>query len=449
MRLPVWPRTLAARTAVVLLAGLAMVQGAGLMIHALDRVDLLQFAQIHDVAQQVMGLYRGIVLLPAEERLRAMADFASGGELTVVLSAMPPDEPLAPAPPGLQRQLAGEMQLVPVPLLLRPRDMVLLGGGEAEFVVIGLRFPEGGWLNLRVEMPPPRPWHSTNFLGAFAMMTAAAAVMTLWAVRRLTRPVEVLAQAADRLGRDVDAPPLPESGPAEVATAAAAFNTMAARIRRFVHDRTLMLTAIGHDLRTPITRLRLRAEFVGDERLRGRMLTDLDELEAMVSATLAFGRDAAATEATSRIDLAELLRTILDEAGDAHPHLAARLDMDGPDHLAITARPLSLKRALTNLVGNAIAYGNAAHVRLLRPMSQANGVILTMTIEDDGPGIPPDQMEAMFQPFHRMEASRNRETGGVGLGLPIARNIMRAHGGDVVLENRAEGGLRARVTLPV
>ena len=146
-------------------------------------------------------------------------------------------------------------------------------------------------------------------------MTAAAALLTLWAVRRLTAPVRTLAAAAEALGRDVNAPPLPEQGPTEIATAAAAFNTMAARIRRFVQDRTEMLTAIGHDLRTPITRLKLRAEFMEDDEQRRKMLADLEELEAMVSATLAFGRDAKSTEPVSALDLAELLRTVLDEAG--------------------------------------------------------------------------------------------------------------------------------------
>ncbi len=181
-------------------------------------------------------------------------------------------------------------------------------------------------------------------------MTVTAALLTLWAVRRLTAPVRTLAAAAEALGRDVNAPPLPETGPLEVAAAAAAFNTMAARIRRFVQDRTFLLTAIGHDLRTPITRLKLRAEFMDDEEQQRKMLSDLDELESMVSATLAFGRDAASEEPVSSIDVAELARTVLDEAADARPDAAERLVYAGPDHLTVRVRPVSLKRALTNLV---------------------------------------------------------------------------------------------------
>jgi signal transduction histidine kinase len=267
-------------------------------------------------------------------------------------------------------------------------------------------------------------------------------------VRRLVRPVATLAAAAETLGRDVNAPPLPEDGPTEVATAAAAFNTMASRIRRFVQDRTFLLTAIGHDLRTPITRLRLRAEFVEDEPQRRRMLNDLDELEAMVAATLEFGRDAAAAEPLSAVDLPELARTVLDEQADSRPDRADKLTYQGPDQLPVPVRPVSMKRALTNLVSNAVAYGGAARLTLSPHWSAVDGATVTLTVDDDGPGIPPSELEQVFQPFHRVEASRDRATGGMGLGLPIARNILRAHGGDVTLENRPEGGARATVILP-
>jgi signal transduction histidine kinase len=224
-----------------------------------------------------------------------------------------------------------------------------------------------------------------------------------------------------------------------------AFNTMASRIRRFVQDRTELLTAIGHDLRTPITRLKLRAEFVEDDEQRGKIMADLEELEAMVSATLAFGRDARTTEPVTSIDLAELLRTILDDAGDARPEVAEKLSYQGPAHLTVQARSLALKRALVNLVANAVNYGGSARVRLV----PEDGRMVVMEIEDDGPGIAPAEIDRVFEPFHRGEPSRNRETGGVGLGLPIARNIMRAHGGDIVLANRPPGGIKATVTLPV
>ncbi len=444
MKLRVWPRSLAARTAVVLLLSLAVVQVAGLTIHALDRIDIQRLAQARDVAERVMGLYRTVVMTPAPQRDTVLAEIHRPPDLSVELSNTPPVDDLPDAPPFIQRLLRVNLNLVPLPGGVRPRPIQILGGPEWQRIVIGLHLPEGQWLNFRIEIEPLRPWHSPTFLAAFLLMTAAAAGLTLWAVRRLTAPVRTLAAAAEALGRDVNAPPLPEIGPLEVATAATAFNTMAGRIRRFVQDRTEMLTAIGHDLRTPITRLKLRAEFVEDEELRTKMLTDLEELEAMVSATLAFGRDARTTEPVSSLDLAELARTILDEAADARPDIADKLAYEGPAHLTVRARPLSLKRALANLVSNAVTYGGNARVRLL----PATDGMQTIEVEDDGPGVPPRELDQVFEPFHRCEPSRNRETGGVGLGLPIARNIFRAHGGDVTLANRPAGGAKATATLP-
>ncbi len=445
MTLVFWPRSLAARTAAVLLFGLAVVQGAGLTIHALDRMELQRLAEARDLAARVMSVYRNVVNVDPTQRTAMLAEMRRLPGMDIALSDQPPLTDLPDTPPPEQRLVRVSMNLTPMPGSMRPHEVHMFGGPYWGRMIIAMHLPEGQWLNLTVHVESPRPWHSPTFLVAFLLMTAAAALLTLWAVRRLTAPVRTLARAAEALGRDVNAPPLPEDGPLEVATAAAAFNTMAARIRRFVRDRTEMLTAIGHDLRTPITRLKLRAEFMEDDEQRRKMLIDLEELEAMVSATLTFGRDAASTEPVSPLDLAELLRTIVDEATDAWPEAAEKLTYEGPAHLTLRARPLALKRALANLVANAVKYGGGARVRLQLP---ADGM-LTIEVEDDGPGIVPQELDRVFEPFHRVEPSRNRETGGVGLGLPIARNIFRAHGGDVTLANRPTGGLKATVTLPL
>jgi signal transduction histidine kinase len=446
MRIRLWPGSLAARTAVVLLVGLAMVQVAGLTIHALDRLDVQRLGQARDLAVRVVGVYRTMALTDGPRRAAVLAELHRGPDLVPELSPSPPDVDMPEMPTPEQRLLRINMNLVPLGgPQLRWRELIIFGGHSWHQAVIGMRLPDGEWLNVKAQLEPLRPWHSPTFLVAFVLMTAAAALLTLWAVRRLTAPVRILAEAAEALGRDVNAAPLPENGPTEVATAAVAFNTMAARIRRFVQDRTELLTAIGHDLRTPITRLKLRAEFVDDDEQRGKILADLEELEAMVSATLAFGRDARTTEPVSHLDLAELLRTILDEAGDANPDVLDELNYEGPAHLTVQARSLALKRVFVNLVANAVNYGGSATVRLLSP----NNRIVVVEVEDDGPGIAPGDLDRVFEPFHRGEPSRNRETGGVGLGLPIARNIMRAHGGDVTIANRPSGGAKATVTLPV
>ncbi len=452
MTLRLWPHSLASRTALVLLVGLVLVQMAGLTIHALDRIDVQRLAQARDVAVRVVSTYRMVMMTPPERRATVVGDLHRLPGLTAELASAPPTADLADVLPYRQRLLRVNLNLVPLMGVPHWRELRFVSEPERHVIVVGMHLPDGDWLNLTVPVEPARAWHSPAFLDAFLLMTAAAAGLTLWAVRRLTAPVRTLAAAAEALGRDVNAPPLPEDGPSEVATAAVAFNTMAARIRRFVQDRTEMLTAIGHDLRTPITRLKLRAEFVDDDEQRGKMLADLEELEAMVSATLAFGRDARTTELVASLDLAELLRTVLDEAGDAWPDRSGRLAYEGLPHLTVRARPLALKRALANLVANAVSYGGSARVRLTPP---ADGAAV-IEVEDDGSGIPPDELDRVFEPFHRLEPSRSRETGGVGLGLPIARNILRAHGGDLTLANRppafagaGSGGVKATVTLPV
>jgi hypothetical protein len=441
-----WPQSLAGRTALVLLLALTAVQAAGLTIHALDRVDLQRFAHAREISARAISAWRTVILAPVDRRGQMLAEL----ELPQGLEATLDDAPLArleqpPIPPPIARMLRLDL-LGGGPPRFRPREVLTAWSGRGPVFLVSLRLPSGEWLNLRVSLPPPRPWHSETFLIAFFAMTLAAGLLINWAVRRLTRPVRLLAEAAERLGRDVNAPPMPERGPTEVAKAAHAFNTMAERIRRFVGDRTQMLAAIGHDLRTPITRLRLRAEFMDDDEQRRKMLADLDEMEAMVAATLAFARDESAGEPTVALDLAALCRTVLDEAADARPDLAEAIGYQGPERLVVQARPVALKRALANLVGNALAYGGAARLVLTAPESPGGPVGLA--VEDEGPGIPADELEAVFQPFRRLEASRNRETGGTGLGLPIARNIFRAHGGDVVLRNREAGGLVALATLP-
>ncbi len=439
-----WPRTLAGRTLIVLLPGLALVQGVGLAVHALDRGELQRLADGRDLGGRVVAAYRTVTAGPPEGWATAARALDPAGSIQASVEAANPRDGLDPQPPDTQRLIRPYLTWGVLPQALRPREVNIRGTTD-QAVTLVAHLPDDRWLVMRGGFPAMWPWASGRFAWAWAGMTLAAAALTLWAVRRLTAPVRVLGEAAERLGRDVNAPALPEEGPEEVAVAAAAFNTMAARIRRFVADRTFLLTAIGHDLRTPITRLKLRAEWMEDEGQRRKMLADLDELSAMVSATLAFGRDVAGTEPAVPLDLAALLRTVLDEAADARPGAAGCLAYDGPDRLQIQGRPLALKRALANLVGNAVAYGGAARVTVSagRP-----GAGVAIQIEDSGPGIPPDELDRVFEPFHRLEGSRNRETGGTGLGLPITRNILRAHGGDVTLANRDGGGVRATVTLP-
>jgi signal transduction histidine kinase len=221
--------------------------------------------------------------------------------------------------------------------------------------------------------------------------------------------------------------------------AARAFNRMQARLETFVRDRTQMLAAISHDLRTPITRMRLRAEMMSEGDQQRRMLADLDEIQAMIEATLSFARDDAVAEPPKRFDLAALVQTVADEAEDG----GGQVEVRSPPRAPFLGRPLALKRALANLIGNALRYGTQARVTLEEAADH-----WSIIVDDDGPGVPEAELERVFEPFYRLETSRSRDTGGVGLGLAVVRSIVTRHGGRVVLANRAGGGLRATVTLP-
>jgi signal transduction histidine kinase len=200
-----------------------------------------------------------------------------------------------------------------------------------------------------------------------------------------------------------------------------------------------MLAAISHDLRTPITTLRLRAEFVDDEEARAKILETLDEMQRMIEATLAFAREEAAAEDTRTVDLAALVESLVADLVD----LGHEVAFSGPERLAYACRPIGLKRAVRNLIENAIAYGERARVKL-----EPGALAVRIVIDDDGPGIPEADFERVFAPFVRLEESRSRETGGIGLGMAIARSIVRGHGGDIELANREEGGLKVVISLP-
>ena len=255
----------------------------------------------------------------------------------------------------------------------------------------------------------------------------------------MTRPLRAFAEAADRLGLDTEPPALPEHGSRELRQATRAFNRMTARIRRLVDDRTLLLAAVSHDLRTMLTRLRLRAELIEDPEQREKAAADLDEMNAMLDATLAFARDEAADERPVPVELAAMLRSLVEDLADA----GRSTSFEGPRHLTVSGRPVALRRLFENLLDNALRYGGEAEATLRR-LDEGRVEVL---IDDRGPGIPEALRERVFDPFFRVDGSRSRDTGGSGLGLAVVRAIVQRHGGTVRLEDRPGGGLRVRVTL--
>ena len=294
----------------------------------------------------------------------------------------------------------------------------------------------GGWLNVLVLQrglnAPTWP-----LLVQFATMAALSAAGIVLVLGRLTRPLKKLAKAASALGRGEATAKLDEEGPREVVETIHAFNEMQERLTTFVHDRAKMLAALGHDLRTPITTLRLRAEFIEDDDVREQILRTLEEMAEMAEASLSFAREEAAQEQTRLVDMGALTSSVCEDLADAG--LAVTCDDSGD--FAVHCRPVSMKRALRNIVENAVTYGHCASVTAECKDGQAR-----IVVEDEGPGIPEADMEKVFKPFVRLEQSRNKDTGGVGLGLAIARSIVRSHGGDILLQNRPAGGLRVVLT---
>lgn len=306
-------------------------------------------------------------------------------------------------------------------------------------VEVWVALPDHSWLRFVIAGTTIGGLWTVRVVLSAGLLAIGVAALGVWAARWVTAPLARFARAAERLGTDVDAPPLAEHGPREIRQAARAFNGMQSRLRRLLADRALMLGALSHDLGTVLSRLRLRTEAIADPDLRQKTEADLGAMEEMLQSSLSFARDDADAEPATWVDLAVLVQSLCDDLVD----LGRSVRYEGPAHLRFHGRPVSLRRAIANLVDNALRYGGEAEVRLT-PEDQT----VELTVADRGPGIPASQCERVFLPFFRLEGSRSRETGGTGLGLTVARSVVRRHGGEVKLEDRRGGGLLVRVRLP-
>jgi len=313
------------------------------------------------------------------------------------------------------------------------RNQILFG-----HFAVSVQQDDGSWLTARAARTGFESWRWRAFLWLLAAMVALAP-FAWWLARRLTKPIAAFGAAAERLGRDPRAAPVPLGGPAEIVDAAAAFNRMQARLNRYVEDRTTMIAAIAHDLRTPLMRLGLRLEEAPDP-LRRAAEADIHDMQAMIQAALAFFRDATQGAERRRLDLRSLVESVTDDLEDRGEPVTLH---DG-DPLVVEGDPVGLKALVANLVGNALKYAGDAEVTLARVDGHA-----VIEVRDHGPGIDPDDLDHLFEPFFRGERSRNRDTGGIGLGLSSVRGVARAHGGDATIANHPDGGALARVTLPV
>ncbi|MES2151128.1 MAG: ATP-binding protein [Pseudomonadota bacterium] len=361
--------------------------------------------------------------------------------------------PLAAAPSEFASALAGRLgkgyQLTTVaqrpPACDVPRTQSsMFGPTQAQWrgvcESINVRLPDGELLRLQV-LPPPSSQlaHKTDFSAIIGLFLISIAFLAYLVARMTTRPLKLLAQAAKDLGNDINHPPLTLNGSSEIRQASAAFNAMQARIRQYIFQRTQMLAAITHDLQTPLTRMRLRLEKVGDAELQERLVGDLSAMQEMVREGLDLARSMDTTEAMQALDLDSLLDSVCADATDA----SQKVQLAGRAGMALMGRPMALRRCLVNLIDNAVKYGQRAGVTVERVSGAAR-----IRIRDGGPGIAANELARVFEPFYRVETSRSRESGGTGLGLTIARNIAEQHGGSIALANHPAGGLEVTLLLP-
>jgi signal transduction histidine kinase len=308
------------------------------------------------------------------------------------------------------------------------------------FLIGQARLADGTVLTFRHGLPETSLDGPLRLLGMLAILGISVALLSAWAVRRLTQPLASLADAATGLAQNLEQPPLPENGPAEIAQAARAFNAMQRDIKRYLETRAQALAGVSHDLRLPITRLRLRLEKIEEGELRNKMENDLTEMDQMIGSTLEFLRAGSSAEKASRLDLNALVESVTEDMIT----VGATIRQHGSVAQPMLVRPQALRRCLTNLLENARRYGGGdVDISLQEKEGRVE-----IRVDDRGPGIPKDDLERVFEPFVRIESSRAKQTGGSGLGLAIARAIARAHSGDVRLEPREGGGISAILTLP-
>ena len=466
-----WPRSLRGQMVALVLVGLGLAQVLGFVIYRSQQRSELQALRDEFVLTRIVSVARLLADTPPALHPRIVQTAGSRSLRLALAAQAAPDSPSAdPRAARLRQKLAAQsgVELTDVHVDLRyaesarsqqykhddddhrrarrnrdrrDRDDDRRRSNRTRTVVmtVALRLGPGRWLNVTAAGKPPEPfWQWPTLLSAGLAALILSGLMVA-AVRRITRPLAGLAAAAERFGRGEATVPLAERGPADVRDTIRAFNHMRARLERFVQDRTQMLAAISHDLRTPIAALRVRAELIEAPDTRGRILATLDEMQRMTEATLTFVREDADRELTRPVDLNALVESLCDDLSDT----GADVRFSGPGKTPYRCRSLSLKRALRNVIENATRYGERARVKLSQ---DADG--LRIQVADDGPGIAETDRERVFEPFVRLEASRSLETGGVGLGLAIARSIVRRHGGDIVLENQTPNGLIVTVILP-
>lgn len=465
------PRSLFSRLVLVQLSVLVVALLVSFAIHMHERGDALSQASGMQAAQRISDIVKLLEPLGPAERRRIVQVF-SAPPLTISLEQRPMNirelDSDRGARAALFRAMLGRFlgdrrpaavvvrqeQTSRLPMAqtkpgsmgpgmhapwMAPGAAMHFGSQPGFSFVAQVHLNDGALVTFDSRQPAQTASWPYRLLLSLAVLLAAVIAVSLVAVRWATRPLKALADAADELDRNIDRAPMPERGPLEVARAARAFNTMQESLAGYIRERTATLAAMSHDLKTPVNRLRLRAELLDDSEVKKKISQDLQEMESMVYATLEFMRGAESGEKAQPVDVTALLESLAADAQET----GGKVAIEGAASRPYVGRPQALKRCLRNLIENALKYGNSA-IMLVEDAPER----LTIRIRDRGPGIPEQELERVFEPFYRLEGSRSRDTGGTGLGLSIARNIAQLHGGALSLRNLEWGGLEAVLTLP-
>lgn len=435
--LRLWPQRLVGQVTLVLMLAVALEFIGSSILFENSRLYPDRENQIRRVAEQLAAAAEIVETAPPGERVVRTA-VISNRATQLTWSVLPSlvdggravendyREELVEAEPGLN---ARDLRVHADVDHALPRDTHLK---------VAVKLRDGSWLALNTKIRVA-PWAVLlSGVGSAFTLGLGVVIAAALALRNLSRPLRALAEAADKVGQGAHVR-IAESGAGDLKLVAKAFNAMQDRIAGLLKTRTEALAAVGHDLRTPLARLRLRAGFVADAEAREALEADVDEMTTMLDSLLAYLGGQEDPEPPRRTDLAAIAMTVVDDAVDAE----RAATYAGLDHVPVQARPLSLKRAISNIVENALHYGGQAYLTLDR-----EGDTVVLAVEDDGPGIPEDELAHVLLPFHRLDSARARNTAGLGLGLTIVQQILKREGGTLVLRNRPQGGLRVELRLP-
>jgi signal transduction histidine kinase len=432
------------RVFLILLGGILASAALTLFLANRDRHEFFEHVRIFHAAERMTQTVGMLEAVPAPVRASLLTALDRQGLVAEIGSSAAVSAPDPFLTAQLQERLGPSYRVEAGRAPCLPQVAVSPNAAATEPLCRAARIAlrDGSVLYLAFPPQPDRPAAQTiPHLALFGLMFAASLGLLAYVVARMaTRPLRHLAEAASELGRNIERAPLVEKGPSEVRHAASAFNAMQAQIQHYIRERTQLLAAITHDLQTPLTRMRLRLEKVQEGELREKLTGDLAAMHDMIRDGLDLARSMNSGEAAQRMDLDSMLNSVCDDAAEAGQDVT----LEGSTGASITAQPSAIRRCLTNLIDNAVKYGG--HARVSVSLGREHVIV---RVRDGGPGIPEAQLEAVFTPFFRLEGSRSRETGGTGIGLSIARNIVEKHGGSVYLRNHPQGGLEAVVELPL